>query len=86
MIYHCNHNCYNVSQQPAVDEISKHDFLAVQHFFLVVLILSKINFMIVPFFDSGFSRYCKIEKVESWNDLLRNVTKSHDQTLNYLLI
>ena len=64
MIYHCNHNCYNVSQQPAVDEISKHDFLAVQHFFLVVLILSKINFMIVPFFDSGFSRYCKMEKLK----------------------
>ena len=57
MIYHDNHNCYNVSQQPTVDEISNIIFSFSNISVLVVLILSKNNFMIVPFFHSfGFSR------------------------------
>ena len=36
MIYHYNHNCYNESQPPAVDE--------------VLNIIFSNNFMIVPFF------------------------------------
>ena len=52
MIYHYNHNCYNVSQQQAVDEVSNTIFLPSSISVLVVLILSKNNFMIVPCFDS----------------------------------
>ena len=84
MIYHHNYNCYNVNQQPAVNEVSNIIFSRSSISVLVVLIFSKNNFMIVPFFDFGFSRYCKI--VKSWNDLLQNVAKFHDQTLNYLPI
>ena len=78
MIYHYNHNCYNVSQQSAADKVSNSIFSRSSISVLVVLILSKNNFMIVPFFDSGFSRYCKI--VKSWNDLLQNVTKFRVKT------
>ena len=73
MIHHYSHNCCNVSQQPAVKEVSDIIFSRSSIFVLVALFLSKNNFMIVPFFDSGFSRYCKI--VKSWNDSLRNATK-----------
>ena len=42
---------FNVSQQPAVDEVSNIIFSRSSISMLVVLILSKNNFMIVPFFD-----------------------------------
>ena len=57
MIYHYNHNCNNVSQQAAANEVT---LLRSSISVLVVLILSKNNFMIVPFFDSGISEYRKI--------------------------
>ena len=76
MIYHYKYDCYNVSQQPAVDEVSNIIFSRSSISVLVVLVISKNNFMIVRFFDPGFSRYCKI--VKNLNDSLRNVTKSHD--------
>ena len=42
---------FNVSQQPAVNEVSNIIFPRSSISMLVVLILSKNNFMIVPFFD-----------------------------------
>ena len=67
MIYHYNHNCYTVSQQPAVDEVSNVIFLRSSISVLVVLILSKNNFLVVPFLDFSFSKYLKIVKIDSWN-------------------
>ena len=52
MIYHYNHNCYNASQQPAVDEVSNIIFSRSSISVLVILILIKNKFKIVPFFDS----------------------------------
>ena len=40
MIYHCNNNCYNVSQQPAVDKVSNIIFSRSSISVLVVLVLS----------------------------------------------
>ena len=57
MIYHNNHNCYIVSQQPEVDEVSNIIFLRPSISELVILNLSKNNFLIATFFDSGFLRY-----------------------------
>ena len=51
MIYHHNHNCYNASQQQAVDEVSN-IFARFSVSVLVVLVLSKNNFIIDPFFYS----------------------------------
>ena len=76
-----------VSQKSAVDEVLNIIFLQSSISMLVVLILSKNNFMIVQFFDFlVFQSTVKWQKIERWNDSLRNVTKSHDQTLNYLSI
>ena len=59
--FHYNYNSYNASQQAAGDEVSNIILSQFSISVLVVLILSKNNFMIVPFF--GFSRYCKIVKI-----------------------
>ena len=53
-----------MSQKPAVDKVSSIIFSRFSISVLVVLIPSKNNFMIVPFFDFGFLRYRKI--VKSW--------------------
>ena len=66
MIYHYNNNCYNVSQQPAVDEVSNIISSRSSISVLVVLVLSKNNFIIVRFFDPGFSRYCKVVEYEQF--------------------
>ena len=63
-MYHYNYNCYNVSQQPAVDEVSNIICSRSSISVLVVLVLSKNNFMIVRCFDPEFSRYCKIVEWE----------------------
>ena len=49
MIYHYNHKCYNVSQELAVNEVSNIIFSLSSISVLVVLILSKKNFMIAMF-------------------------------------
>ena len=51
VIYHYNHNCYQVSQQPTVDEFSNIIFSQFSISVLVALILRKNNFMIAIFFD-----------------------------------
>ena len=65
-----------VSKKSAVDEVLNIIFSQSSISMLVVLILSKNNFMIVPFFVLlVFESTVKWQKVERWNDLLRSVTK-----------